>query len=177
MSTYNPEAHSTAHLTNAGYTKFIEVGWVECCPGPGPFFFYFFEGNDGTGGSFTWGGFANGGQVPNPPGNGTSYDGRFWLQHFGSATQFHMYVDWNHDGTIDDTAGSPNMLFTSGVPRAETGRRGGTGTGASDHHFQLQYYSSGGSWLAWPDNGLPQDGISNWHWQRIGDTAYKVVKG
>ncbi len=70
--------------------------------------------------------------------------------------------------------------FEHGWAQVETGRRGGTATGAADEHKSLQYKTSDPTvWSPWSDNHETDCGnpcLSNWHYYRCSTTGYTIIK-
>jgi hypothetical protein len=181
----SPEAHSTAHVTNATQTKYVEVGWVEHQDSSysyGHRFQYFYEGNDGTRplDQSTFGGLASGADLPLPPQNG-NYAARFWENNVSGGSRWNMWIDFENDGVTDASRESPSMTFSHGHAFGETGRRGGSGTGASDQHSGLKYFKPDRSgWAYWPNNSpdftYGTGGISGWKWCLVTASKYTVIK-
>lgn len=168
-STHTPEAHSTTHL-KAGGAKFVEVGWVEDADGH---FSWFGEANDGTCAVACWGGFDNGGTLPDP--GSTPYDARFWLGNISGTQEWHLFVDWTGDGQADASIQTPDLNFNHGIPKGETGRRPtGPGTSALDHHDAMQFQNGNGNWVAWKGNKVASDDMCNFDWSYVHDDEYRV---
>jgi len=169
-------AWSTSQLGSTTALKQVEVGWEEHQSGGNHVFCYFWEAQNGN---VYWGG----------PCQGTFWtfpqtDVRLRVAHKTDGT-FHFYVD-EGSGFVDllDLGFGDDQLggFTHGWPKGETSRSGGTGTGASDEHSQLQYRSgsSGSNWVNWSNNGTQsgdQDSMPGWHHCKITATLYKIVSG
>lgn len=68
-----------------------------------------------------------------------------------------------------------NTTYGYGTAASETMRRGGTATGMSDHHYNLQY-RSGSNWYLWPYTLCDLNTTSNWAPQVLSQNEYKVVK-
>jgi hypothetical protein len=68
----------------------------------------------------------------------------------------------------------PNFGHTTGMPMAETGRRGGTATGMSDRQIDLHWESATDVWKSWTDPDCWLDDASNWqgHPQSSGNDYY-----
>ena len=163
------ESHSTAHVRNAAFTKFAEVGWVEQWgAGLSHSFKFFYEVDIG---STILGGFSYG-----PVTSSGAWTGLKVLSTPGTDV-WTFEVDWGLDGTWTQI-GSFDATFNEGIPMGETGRRGGEGTGASDNHRALNYKlcNNGCPWNAWPTNYAYKDTISNWHGVFQSSNHYKVEK-
>jgi len=61
---------------------------------------------------------------------------------------------------------------STGLPMGEEFRRGGTGTGMSDHQNTLQYKNSSGNWPAWPGNKCYQSSGADWNSNWNGNDAF-----
>lgn len=166
------EAHSTAHMRNTSYDKWAEVGWHEDWQGAGHQHNAFWEVGYGDTvicdlgcgpliGCCDWTKF----KVLNVPGT--------------SKWTFHLDYGANGNFVQIGPPGGQTAFFVNGIPMAETGRRGGSLTGALDHHKDLIYNSSPSDppiWAAWPDTILSGDNITGWHYRGIADDEYEVIK-
>lgn len=173
-STYNPEAHSTAHLARAdGMVGWLEIGWVEFNR-TNHTFRWFYEYNDGSCANVCGGDFGDGGPLPALGSN--PYVARFWMQRVAGQNSWQMWVDWTGDGTADASVTTPVLGFHKGLAQGETGRRGGAGTGALELQNNLDYRDAGNVWQNWPSNGHVDDAICNWDWQRKAADRYITVR-
>jgi len=171
-----PKAWSTAQLGSTSAAVQAEVGWSEDNVGSHSFC-YFWEAQNGN---LVWGGPCQGSYWTFP-----QSAVKFRVAHHTDGT-FHFYVDeGSGTGWVDlVTLGFPDDYlgnFSHGWPKGETGRSGGTGTGASDDHWALTYRqgSSGSNWVDWSNNGTQngaQDTMPGWHHCKIIDTRYKIVQ-
>lgn len=168
-------AWSTAHLTGGGvWGDWVEVGWhidiSNCIPSCVDIYEWFSE----WGVNFTP---AGGDEGPFPC-NETSGNFYRWRVTNKPGTN-----DWNLQANCLTGSGyvlldtATNTGHHRGTPTGETGRRGGTATGMSDRHRNLQYKTSGGSWTSWADPKCRFDNASNWQGVKDSATEYHTAQG
>ncbi len=160
---------ATTHLQNLTGDKAVEVGYDDWKTAFGTEIWQvFYEG------------YVNYNQ--NTCGRGSSY----WLNpgvfvdfkvtNIPGTNGFNLFADWG-GGWVK--IASCDNTFSHGWSQSETGRFGGTSTGASEEHKNLQFKTSGGSWAFWGDNfetGCGNPCISNWHYWRCTATRFKIIK-
>jgi hypothetical protein len=132
--------HSTAYMDAPNLVDQMEIGWQESWSGQTHVFKIFWEY------------VING--VPYGPFFKTGYACCRWSNfkvYHVSGTTWKAFFDYNQDGIQEWTTGEisiPNM--TAAEPEAETTRRGGGSN--YDHHNNLKYRDSGGTWHSWDSN-------------------------
>jgi hypothetical protein len=182
---------STAHIVNGGSTyNQVEIGYTEGGDPHGTHNFYLFE--EFQNGSVTGGGNEDGGQLSGTPPQGTGWT--FQVVYSSGNDDWHFFFNTN-DGSgrrklfsltcnTDPAAVCASVAgMDHGIAEGETWRTGGTGTGASDHHYNLQQWNqSAGAWQSWDwaaynSSETSGDGlqISNWYICE-GHTQYWMVR-
>jgi hypothetical protein len=171
----NPVAVSTAQLGDATGDNQVEMGWWEDLSGGQHRFRYFWEAQHG---SVTYGGCCDSGT------DITSHVGESWgwrVAFHGSDNNFHWYIDSGSGFTeiIPPGIGWQVVGFQHGNPKGETNRRGGTGTGAKDDHYNSTYKSgsTGANWVNWTNNSLQSCNIPGWNYTKVSDTEWTMTTG
>jgi hypothetical protein len=165
----------------SGY-DWIEVGYEEACSNSdctGHKFRWFVEA--GIGGNVTY--EDQGGWSSWPctfPGVGTFMG--FRVTEIIGQTNWNLKVNCL-DGSGDHTvATGVHVTYLAGIPMNETWRLGGSKTGMSDDHRNLQLRPGDyTSWTAWPHGGLcwsdfASSGTNNWNGYMYSTTEYKTIK-
>lgn len=101
------------------------------------------------------------------------------VRNIEGTQKWEFFVDYGANGTFTQIGSSTGQdaNFGQGIPMGETGRRGGTRTGAMDEHKELRRKLCGScSYSGWSTNSASKDTLSNWHGVLINDTRYEVVK-
>lgn len=160
---------ATSHLRNSTGDKWVEVGYTDTVNGLGQEIWQIFieggiNGNNATcGPSFSY--------LISP-----GRDDKFRVTNVPGTNNFNLYVDYG-SGWV--SIGSCTNTFSHGWAYGETGRYGGTATGAGDDHKSLQYKDSSGTWKNWADNHEAACGnpcLSNWHYDWCSTTRYQVFR-
>jgi hypothetical protein len=171
--TAEAEAHSTAHMRNTSLDRGAEIGYVERWgPNSSHTFRVFWETYVGE--TFTNGSGFNAGRAV-----ACCSMTEFKVISIADTDKWTFFFDYGNSGTftqLGPTDGAP-AGFTHGIPMGETGRRGGTGTGAGDEHKNLEKKNCGScAWINWRTNYQHADTISNWHYHYLDPNHYEVVK-
>jgi hypothetical protein len=155
------ERHSTANMYSAvsTYGSWVEIGWEWNATGIHGFY------ETGINGAVVGADSAyfNGPIVGTASGYKVyQYSGQTW-RFFLDVSNSGNYV-LIQDGTTD---------FSGGQPMGETGRHGNVS--AYDHHTDLHYRSSTGTWYAWTSQELAWDYLTTYHWSQVTGSEYEVV--
>ncbi|MGZ4153204.1 MAG: hypothetical protein ACXVQ0_01850 [Actinomycetota bacterium] len=165
----SPNFFATAQLRNTAGDKAVEVGYTDTVNGLGQEIWEIFtEGfvnyNSTVCGPTYW-------YLINP-----GRDDKFRVSNVSGTNQFNFSVDYG-SGWV--SVGSCTQTYSHGWAWGETGRRGGTATGASDDHKNVQFKNSSGTWNSWPNNFETSCGnpcISNWHYDWCSQTRWQIFK-
>jgi hypothetical protein len=154
-----------------------EAGWHEYVSGSSHAWCLFWEAQLGTA---VYGGPCQPASATSPA-TGTS----FRVSYFHDSGNFKYSVNFGSGWLDIPVPGSPNGFdasiigMTHGWPRGEEGRRGGTGSGATDDQSSLQYKANAYSdWKDWTENdtrGGNQNGVTGYHHCSITNTHYTFI--
>jgi hypothetical protein len=166
------EGHSTAHARSTSFDKWAEAGWHEQCSYNCDIHLF----------NFFWE-VGYGDVIVCDLGCGPDFACCPWVGlkvvSVEGNSRWKFWVDYGADGGWSQIgpANGADATFFAGIPMAETGRRGGVGTGASDDHRGLKRkLCSSCGYSYWTSQTLYRDTISNWHREEINEHHYTVEK-